>query len=151
MKNKGFAMTMALSLLAASTAMAAQPNEGVCDELIDATPGLYGLCIAFCEAQDCQPDYELDDSYENCTPSSPKLLARYTRAQFRPRNCLTRWRCADRRAVGQGQGQHILHSLGRHSYCLSHHYNSQRQMVLSRHRCHCSRSVHRRRGTFGDP
>lgn len=28
-------------------------NEGVCDELIGLTPGLYGLCVAFCEAQDC--------------------------------------------------------------------------------------------------
>ncbi len=27
-------------------------NEGVCDVLTDATPGLYDLCVAFCEAQD---------------------------------------------------------------------------------------------------
>ena len=27
-------------------------NEGVCDGLQGATPGLYGLCVAFCEAQD---------------------------------------------------------------------------------------------------
>ena len=27
-------------------------NEGVCDGLQSATPGLYGLCVAFCEAQD---------------------------------------------------------------------------------------------------
>ena len=27
-------------------------NEGVCDVLQGATPGLYGLCVAFCEAQD---------------------------------------------------------------------------------------------------
>ncbi|EGR3070285.1 hypothetical protein DMW20_12045 [Vibrio parahaemolyticus] len=27
-------------------------NEGVCDVLIQSTPGLYGLCVAFCEAQD---------------------------------------------------------------------------------------------------
>lgn len=27
-------------------------NEGVCDGLQGTTPGLYGLCVAFCEAQD---------------------------------------------------------------------------------------------------
>ena len=27
-------------------------NEGVCNELQWGTPGLYGLCVAFCEAQD---------------------------------------------------------------------------------------------------
>jgi hypothetical protein len=27
-------------------------NEGICDGLEFATPGLYGLCIAYCEAQD---------------------------------------------------------------------------------------------------
>lgn len=27
-------------------------NEGVCDPLVNNTPGLYGLCVAYCEAQD---------------------------------------------------------------------------------------------------
>ena len=27
-------------------------NEGVCDQLVGGTPGLYGLCVAYCEAQD---------------------------------------------------------------------------------------------------
>ncbi len=39
-------------------------NEGVCNELLDATPGLYGLCVAFCEAQDLPPDSRLMDVYE---------------------------------------------------------------------------------------
>ena len=30
-------------------------NEGVCDSLQMAKPGLYGLCVAYCEALDC-PD-----------------------------------------------------------------------------------------------
>ena len=38
-------------------------NEGVCDELMFYTPGLYGLCVAFCEAQDCVPDDGLDDPF----------------------------------------------------------------------------------------
>ena len=53
------------------------PNEGVCDELIGGTPGLYGLCVAFSEAQDCEPDFSSDDPYENCSPSDPKLLELY--------------------------------------------------------------------------
>ena len=52
-------------------------NEGVCDDLMFATPGLYGLCVAFCEAQDCEPDFSLDDPFEQCTPSSPRVLAAY--------------------------------------------------------------------------
>ncbi|MDE1464323.1 hypothetical protein [Spartinivicinus poritis] len=31
-------------------------EETVCDVLIDATPGLFGLCNAYCEAQDLGPD-----------------------------------------------------------------------------------------------
>jgi hypothetical protein len=33
-------------------------NEGVCDELMESgiTKGLFGLCVAFCEAQDCDGD-----------------------------------------------------------------------------------------------
>lgn len=53
------------------------PNEGICDELIGGTPGLYGLCVAFSEAQDCEPDFTLGNPFENCTPSSPKLLELY--------------------------------------------------------------------------
>lgn len=53
------------------------PSKGVCDELIGATPGLYGLCVGFCGAQDCEPDFELEDPFENCTPFSEKLLANY--------------------------------------------------------------------------
>ena len=52
-------------------------NEGVCDDLVAATPGLYGLCIAFCEAQDCEPDFWADDPFADCRPSAPKLLERY--------------------------------------------------------------------------
>ena len=33
-------------------------NEGVCDVLQGGSPGLYGLCVAYCEAQD------LDDAQD---------------------------------------------------------------------------------------
>ena len=59
------------------------PNEGVCDELIGYTPGLYGLCVAFCEAQDCEATFDpatgnmtFDPS---CRPSNPKILEKYNR------------------------------------------------------------------------
>ena len=54
-------------------------NEGVCDELIGATPGLYGLCVGFCEAQDCRPTLDAmgELTFDHCNPSSPRLLENY--------------------------------------------------------------------------
>ena len=53
---------MAFLLLIAAPGFASTPDgmtpaeESVCDELHEATPGLFGLCVAYCEAQDC--DFE---------------------------------------------------------------------------------------------
>jgi hypothetical protein len=55
-----FACTLALGILSAPTTLAGTPdgitppNEGVCDPLQadGISKGLYGLCVAFCEAQD---------------------------------------------------------------------------------------------------
>ena len=72
-------------LLACGTASGQTPdgetpaNDGVCDVLLGATPGLYGLCVAFCEAQDCEPDRGVDDPFAACRPSAPKLLEIYNR------------------------------------------------------------------------
>lgn len=44
-------------------------NEGVCDVLHGGTPGLYGLCVAYCEAQDL-------DSFDK-EPPNTKILANY--------------------------------------------------------------------------
>lgn len=52
-------------------------NLGVCNDLMNATPGLYGLCIAFCEAQDCLPDPNAEDPFGDCPPPSNKLLQNY--------------------------------------------------------------------------
>jgi hypothetical protein len=47
-------------------------NEGVCDVLkTNATPGLYGLCVAYCEAQDL-------DTFEK-EPASSNILANYNK------------------------------------------------------------------------
>ncbi|MCW9055763.1 MAG: hypothetical protein OQK47_04000 [Gammaproteobacteria bacterium] len=44
-------------------------NEGVCDVLHGGTPGLYGLCVAYCEAQDL-------DSFDKQPPNT-KILSNY--------------------------------------------------------------------------
>ena len=74
-------------LLFGQTALAQTPdgetpaNEGVCDELIGGTAGLYGLCVAFCEAQDCEAT--LDEATgqiqlaPSCKTSSISLLQKY--------------------------------------------------------------------------
>ena len=59
-----------------STSIASTPdgetpaNEGVCDILQGASPGLYGLCVAYCEAQD------LDLVGDKETPNN-RILANY--------------------------------------------------------------------------
>jgi hypothetical protein len=60
----------------ASTSIASTPdgetpaNEGVCDQLQGGSPGLYGLCVAYCEAQD------LDLVGNKPTPNN-RILANY--------------------------------------------------------------------------
>ena len=57
-------------------------EEDVCDELkYSATKGLYGLCVAFCEAQDsdCVPDFEADNPYANCRMRDRRILDNYNR------------------------------------------------------------------------
>ena len=80
-----------LSTLLASLAVYAQgtpdgetpANEGVCDELMGGTPGLYGLCVGFCEAQDCEATFNEttgDVTFDaSCKPSSTRLLANYNK------------------------------------------------------------------------
>ena len=60
-------------------------TEDVCDVLLGGTPGLYGLCVAYCEAHDA------DSSAEDSTASS-RILEKY-RARMAPGDldmpCLT--------------------------------------------------------------
>jgi len=77
MKHLG-SMTIGLMvLMTMGVAMATPANNGVCDELVDATPGLYGLCVAFCEAHECEADFTAGDPWADCKPSDPKLLEIY--------------------------------------------------------------------------
>ena len=52
-------------------------NSGVCDGLRGGRGGLKMLCVAFCELQACQPDYSLENPFQNCAKSSERILARY--------------------------------------------------------------------------
>ena len=55
-----------------------QVNEGICDELIGGTPGLFGLCVAF-HAHDCEPDFSEEYPFAECKPSSVKILELYNK------------------------------------------------------------------------
>jgi hypothetical protein len=69
--------------LAGETAVALTPDgetpaeESVCDVLAadGITKGLYGLCIAFCEAQDL--DHACVEDPETCAKSASRILANY--------------------------------------------------------------------------
>ena len=78
------AATLISPMAIAQTNDGATPaNEGVCDELRYYTPGLYGLCVAFCEAQDFAdvsvPLTEVDlEALADGAPSG-KILENYNR------------------------------------------------------------------------
>lgn len=71
------------SLLVVATAHAKTPDgqtpaeETACDVMLDATPGLYGLCVAFCEAQDCDSIDQVVSG--QCQAPSPRLLDLFDR------------------------------------------------------------------------
>jgi len=52
-------------------------EESVCDVLQGGTTGLYGLCLGYCEAQDCDPDFDAVDPFGHCKPASRKILEKY--------------------------------------------------------------------------
>lgn len=83
-----------LLLAAAAPALGSTPDqmtpaeETVCDGLHEFTPGLYGLCVAYCEAQDC--DFESAISGQ-CSAPNPRLLDIYEkkrRPEDPPMPCL---------------------------------------------------------------
>lgn len=84
-----FLLTLCILAAFAGSAVAQTPdgetpaNEGVCDELIGATPGLYGLCVAFCEAQDhaSVSDPITEEELEILADSAPagRILTNYNR------------------------------------------------------------------------
>jgi hypothetical protein len=73
---------LVLGLLASISAWSGTPdgetpaNEGICDLLVDHTPGLYGLCVAYCEAHDAHIISPGGDLSELNAPNR-KLLENY--------------------------------------------------------------------------
>jgi hypothetical protein len=52
-------------------------TESVCNGLQNATPGLYGLCVAYCEAQSVPTDFSGDSSTWFSRPRSKNILKNY--------------------------------------------------------------------------
>jgi len=71
-------------LVATTPALAKTPDgltpaeESVCDPLTDATPGLYGLCVAYCEAHDADLLSLYGDPNELNMPNR-RILANYNK------------------------------------------------------------------------
>lgn len=54
------------------------PADGVCGELQGATPGLYGLCNAFCEAHDAGVELsDTDDPFDFLSVPNSRILRNY--------------------------------------------------------------------------
>lgn len=73
---------VSLSFLATGSAFAQTPdgstpfNEGICEPLFLLTPKLYGLCVAYCVALDC----DIVDGAVQCgNPPDPRILELYNR------------------------------------------------------------------------
>jgi hypothetical protein len=87
--NIAVLMFIALTLVMTADAQAKKPGgpppaeESVCDPLKGKTPGLFGLCVAFCEAHECQPDFSAEDPFAECRPGSLQVLENY-REKMRP-------------------------------------------------------------------
>ena len=87
--RRWLAVTMLVFLGAAVYAQgrpdgATPTNEGVCNELLGFPQGfLYGLCVAFCEAQDCEATFDPLTNEPTfgpgCSPSDPEVLKSYNR------------------------------------------------------------------------
>lgn len=69
-------VVMISSVMAATTDASTPANQGVCDGLkvSGITPSLYGLCVAYCEAQDL-------DTYDK-EPPSTKILDNYNKRKL---------------------------------------------------------------------
>jgi hypothetical protein len=70
------ALLIPISAVAQTSDTETPAQETICDPLIDATPGLYGLCVAFCEAQDCDEESFVSGQ---CKPPNPVILNNYDR------------------------------------------------------------------------
>jgi hypothetical protein len=81
-----FSATLALSLLVSAPSFADtdndvfSPEETMCDGLLGRTPGLYGLCLAYCATPlDSTQEIELAVNGEELPIPNAKLLANYNK------------------------------------------------------------------------
>lgn len=75
-------LCVSLAMFALAAGGTTPANAGaLCDPLADATPGLQGLCVAMCEAQGCEAEYDTNTGEvvfnPSCSPSSDELLENY--------------------------------------------------------------------------
>lgn len=77
----------AIPAVAASSGGQTPATSGLCDDLADKTPGLQGLCVAMCEAQACEAEYNPDTGEiqfaPSCGPDAPRLLENYNKLKDR--------------------------------------------------------------------
>lgn len=67
---------------AAQTGGLTPATNDTCDFLADDNPGLYGVCVALCEAQNCEGTLNPDGTVtfdDTCEPSADELLRNYVR------------------------------------------------------------------------
>lgn len=92
MKLVGLATTCVLAItlgivdgVGAARAGMGADGRGECRVLQESgvSKGLYGLCVAFCEAHACVPDFAAEDPFAGCRPGDEKLLRKYE-ARMRP-------------------------------------------------------------------
>lgn len=87
--NKKIILSSAIMLIMAHNPIYAEDtpngmnpaNEGLCDQMADNYPdltkGLYGLCVAYCEARDFPEDISDVDRWEKGQTAGKRILARY--------------------------------------------------------------------------
>ena len=75
-----YGIVSAFVLLCGAALLVAQSNPpaaGVCEDLRDSTPGLYGLCVAFNQGHDCEADFNLPEPFVDCKPASARIYDLY--------------------------------------------------------------------------
>jgi hypothetical protein len=104
MRTLYFVLTVTLTALVSANTVAQTPDgetpavEAVCDQLIGATPGLYGLCVAYCEAHDAHLISPDADPAELDVPNR-EILENYNR---RKTDADPQMPCVQQESAGDG-------------------------------------------------
>ncbi len=72
------ALSTTVTSVASANTNETSVNHGVCDAVKDATPGLFGLCVAYCEAQ-MGPELVDPENLSALKPSHRNILRNYER------------------------------------------------------------------------